>query len=1559
MKNIFLSLLLLVFGLSAMAQQSITLRSVDKAECVKSDMTSLKASFSFSTIEAEDYESERGTFSWLSMANTVIGGNEGDPQIPVVNELIAVPFGATPRVEITSYSTTDYRLDDLGIHTLVPRQPSLRKDLRPEDVPFVYNESAYQTRGLRSAPNAIVSVEGIMRGIRLGKMTIEPVSYDPVNNTLRVFNDIEVEVHFDGADAQATEQMLVDTYSPYFNVVYKQMFNGRAIANAYDDHPDLYTTPVKMLVITTSTYANSDAFNTWLTWKKQKGIDVDVQTVANGATAATIKNLIYSRYNTNHPSFLVIVGDETVVTYYSLWDYGSTYGKAATDLEYASVDGDVYHDMFISRMPVSSTTELSNLVNKILTYEKYTMSDPSYLSNVLLIAGADDTWAPRVGRPTINYAANYYFNAAHGFSNVYKYVTSTYTGCYNYLSSGVGFANYTAHGDIQKWHSPEFTNSDVNALTNNDKYFWAMGNCCLTCNFKNAQNNQTCFGETMVRAANKGAFGYIGSVPESYWWEDYYFGVGATTTYNQMPTQAQTTTGVYDAMFDDTGFNTLNAVPYIGNVAVTYAHAGSYSYSVSDEYYWRSYQCFGDGSVMPYHTEPDANNVSHANTLTLGVNSFTVNADAGSYVSITVNNEIIGVAQVPSNGTVNVPITPQNNAGTAMIVVTRNQRQPYITTINIIGGTQYQITATANPSNGGTVEGAGTYYGTAQCTLVATPNVPQYEFTNWKQGNTIVSTEPTYTFTVTGNASFTANFTALTAHNITCNTVENGTISADKTSAYKNETVTLTASPNTGYYLAEWTVRDANNQLVVVTDNQFTMPDSDVTISATFASGFIVTVANASHGTVTASLETAQPGDVVTLTATPDANCVFSAWYVFKTGDTRTVVTVVNNQFTMPAHDVTVLAVFLTTEQVQQQLGNGTSTNQYLPTRVYAQYSLTQQIYTASEIGHAGTITAIAFNSSNKATTRNLAIYMRTTNKTAFSSNTDWETMGNMYKVFEGSVTFTSASSWVTIVLDTPFEYDGVKNLNLCVVDNTGSSAGSNSNSSTKFASYSTGAYRALYANGNSAYIVGYSQTIQGYTGNYSTSNNQVTFTMTVPGSAESIAIAPNVVEGLNYNEGNGPSNIKTFDVIGVDLSNDITVTAPTNYEISTSLEGPFNNALTIEHETSRSRTTTSWDFEGTFLDWTTIDKDGDGYNWAVSSQLMSGFDGGHSGSDALTSQSYYNDNKGALHPDNWLVSPQVALGGTFSVWACAQDAAWSAEHFGIFVSTTSNTNTDSFTMLNEWTLSAKGGGVKGVTRGGDRSSGDWYQFTVDLSAYAGQTGYIAVRHFDCTDMFYINVDDFVLDADANFTPELPFTLTPATVFVRLKSGLGQGFYNETLNASASGITSNVSLKGEVYPVLTAGWNWWAPTKQMTIAELEAALGTSGILINSQSDGFVRYENGSWSGILQNIVPGQMYRIQTSAPVSLEVEGNHVNNVTLSIVPGYNWFGYPGMQPASIAVALGTDFTPAEGDKINSQDEGFAIYENGQWTGRLTTLQPGHGYVYMSNASQSQTLIFH
>ena len=753
MKRLTILILLAMSTVFAMAQTSrIDLRSESKAECVSSDMTSLKASFSFSSIEAEDYQTARGVFSWISLPNTVLGGNEGDPQVPVVNELIALPLGANPRIEITSFSSTDYRLEDYGIHTLMPRQPSLRKDQNPDEVPFVYNASAYQTRGLASAPRASVNVDGIMRGVQVGKMCIEPVSYDPVNNTMRVFNDIKVKVHFDGGDAQATEDQLIRTYSPYFDIIYKQLFNGRAVLDVYTDHPDLYTTPVKMIVITTPTYANNTTFQNWVTWKKQKGIYTTVYTTNDtGTSASSIKSFIRNCYNSDAPTFVVIVGDKADVA-------GSQTGSASskiTDLYYSSTtDSDLYPEMFLSRMPISSTTELTNLLNKILTYEQYTMSNPSYLNETLLIAGWDSNWTSRVGKPTIQYANTYYYNESNGITpHVFLTTGSGQTSCYNYINN-VGFANYTAHGSETGWADPGFSASNVSSMTNNDKYLWAMGNCCLAADWG---YSGTCLAEAFLRAANKGAFGYIGSCPNTYWWEDYYFGVGATNVTNSMPTQAQTSTGCYDAMFDDTGFNTLNSVPFIGNLAVAYSHAGSYSSSVSDKYYWEAYHCLGDGSVMPYHKVPAANVVSHDPTFPAGATAFTVSAVPGSYVAITQNNEIIGVALVSSTGTVNVPVTPVTT-GEVMVVVTRQQRQPYVTTLQVAGqASEYTITVSANPTNGGTVSGAGTFATGSTRTVTATPNTG-YNFVNWTENGNVVSTNASYSFTLNYNRNLVANF---------------------------------------------------------------------------------------------------------------------------------------------------------------------------------------------------------------------------------------------------------------------------------------------------------------------------------------------------------------------------------------------------------------------------------------------------------------------------------------------------------------------------------------------------------------------------------------------------------------------------------------------------------------------------------------------------------------------------------------------------------------------------------------------------------------------------------
>ena len=673
LRKLAMVLVVVMFGFQAFAQGRIDLNGAKSAQtCTNATTEGFSATFSFGSIEATEVSTERGLFSELTMDNTYPAGLIGQPMLPAANKLIAVPVGAKDvTVNVKSYTTEVYNLADYGIHQVYPQQPLLKKDQDPKDVPFEYNEKAYTLRGFAKRQMAQIEIEGTMRGIQIAALTINPVEYDAVNNTIRVYNNIEVEVNFGKYDKEAAYNEFAKTFSPYFAGVYKSMFNNRAINDVYDEHPDLWQNPVKMLVIANRAFESTIA--DWVEWKTVKGFYVDVNyTDQIGTNANAIKTFIQNKYAEDAPTFLMIMGDKNMVPESA----NGSETHCVTDLYYMSVDGDEFPDMYHSRFPAETVDHMAAMMDKALEYEQLTMPDPSYLSNVLLIAGEDSGWGVTVGRPTIWYATNYYYNTDHGFANVYEYSHGTYTGCYNNLNTGVGFVNYTAHGSNTSWSGPSFTVSDVHNLTNEHKYFLAMGNCCQAADWGISSE---CYGEAMVRTANKAAYAYIGSCPSTYWLNDYYFGVGATGQANgQMPDISVTTMGCYDAIWTDDAYNVVDAIRFVGNLAGNAAGALGYELHCSTLYNWQAYHSLGDGSILPYRVEPTANDVSHMPTLPIGMDFYTVTAAPGSYVGISMDGVLYGAGMVDETGTTDIPMEPVTNGGTAKIVVTHPQHIPYI-----------------------------------------------------------------------------------------------------------------------------------------------------------------------------------------------------------------------------------------------------------------------------------------------------------------------------------------------------------------------------------------------------------------------------------------------------------------------------------------------------------------------------------------------------------------------------------------------------------------------------------------------------------------------------------------------------------------------------------------------------------------------------------------------------------------------------------------------------------------------------------------------------------------
>ncbi|WP_368253804.1 InlB B-repeat-containing protein [Blautia wexlerae] len=147
-------------------------------------------------------------------------------------------------------------------------------------------------------------------------------------------------------------------------------------------------------------------------------------------------------------------------------------------------------------------------------------------------------------------------------------------------------------------------------------------------------------------------------------------------------------------------------------------------------------------------------------------------------------------------------------------------------------------------------------------------------------------------------------------HTITVTTAGGGTASASSTSATAGTEITLTATPNTGYHFKEWQVESLAG--LVITNNKFTMPDSNVTIKAIFEEDspfaptkHTVTVKTDGNGIAFASPLLAVAGTEITLTAMPKEGYHFKEWQAISGG-----VAIENNKFFMPDTNVEVKAFF-------------------------------------------------------------------------------------------------------------------------------------------------------------------------------------------------------------------------------------------------------------------------------------------------------------------------------------------------------------------------------------------------------------------------------------------------------------------------------------------------------------------------------------------------------------------------------------------------------------------------------------------------------------------------
>lgn len=653
----------------------------NQTRIISNTYTQLEVSNIVSSVEFSKVKTNGGDFIVVQIEDYGVTQRVGEPSLPVLGKLVEIPLNAVIEIEILSSQYKDVQLEDFGLFQKVfPTQPPRAKsDATPND--FFIRHDIYQLDEFLGGELVSISEIGILRGVRLGRLEIAPVRYNPVRNKLRIYHHVEFRLQFQQGDELRT-QLLKSQLNPYFSGLKSFIFNFKdpQTESGYYDNA-----PITFIIVSDPLF--SEALQPFVQWKTRKGFRI-VQAFTNdpqvGNTPASIRNFLKTFYE-NPPqgyqpqTFVLLVGDVGQVPSF----IGST-GNHVTDLYFAEYTGDPLPDAIVGRFSANNLTQLDPQIQKTLMYEQFNFPNPEFLNRTVLVAGQDAQHQMIWGNGQVNYLSGYYFNQSHGI-NSFNYLQPEPPGA-NYslsirqnISEGVTLVNYTAHCSAFGWANPAFTVNHVPSLQNFGKYPLVVGNCCSSADF-----SVSSFAEELLRASGKGAVGYIGGSDNTYWNEDFWWAVGFKAV-TAAPVFDPDALGAFDRLWPEVsgiekqeGYVTQGQMTIAGNLAVTQ------SGSALTNYYWEIYHLLGDPSLMPYLSQPSYNNASYPGLMPIGSSSFTVITAPYSYVAISLNSDLLGAGFANENGVADIQLhNPPLFPGTAEIIITAPQFKPWVGTVTV------------------------------------------------------------------------------------------------------------------------------------------------------------------------------------------------------------------------------------------------------------------------------------------------------------------------------------------------------------------------------------------------------------------------------------------------------------------------------------------------------------------------------------------------------------------------------------------------------------------------------------------------------------------------------------------------------------------------------------------------------------------------------------------------------------------------------------------------------------------------------------------------------------
>ena len=583
----------------------------------------------------------------------------------------ALPF-YSKSVEISNIGKLSYEIsydsyEEFSNINILPSKGSLKRNVNPDNIPFVFGRQ-YSQNAFYPGNLASVSTPFIFRTTRGITTSFYPFQYNPVTKILRVYKNISIKIiTSEEKGLNELETKVIETSSD-FQEMYKNLYINTAVTNPVIDKGD-------MLIISPTSYIST--IQPFVNWKIEKGIKTTVATLTQtGNTAASIKNYIQTFYITNpNLAYIVLVGDHENLPSYT---YGlSNNEQLWSDSYYGQLAGtDLFPEVMVGRLS-GSTTNVQTMVARVIEYETNPLSG-NWMTNAIGIASNEGDGAGDEGqadyvhlRDIATKLINFGYATVHEFYQGSQGVNDapdepTPSLISNAINQGAGLLNYTGHGDVNLMVTGNYTNADINTLSNNGKYPFVVSVACNNGTFVNQTSLCEAFTRLNYNNSPAGAIAACGSSILMAWAE---------------PMQVQDEMTELIIRSDNQNIKTtLGGIFNNGLVSML----ETYNSSPSAQEVMQTWVFFGDPSTEFRSKITTDITAIHPIQINQNEGNITVTSNTeGATICISQNNEILAKSEIVG-GTANMIIPTLTSPNNLNITLTKDNKKPYRGTIGVV-----------------------------------------------------------------------------------------------------------------------------------------------------------------------------------------------------------------------------------------------------------------------------------------------------------------------------------------------------------------------------------------------------------------------------------------------------------------------------------------------------------------------------------------------------------------------------------------------------------------------------------------------------------------------------------------------------------------------------------------------------------------------------------------------------------------------------------------------------------------------------------------------------------